>query len=532
MAEKIDERWPSISEAEVDNIRQSIMPTAGQPITAGLRWSEDDLKVLNQSANELAVPEDQHEDTSKDPDKDSGRTLYKACLRVWHMLPTEIISPSVGLVFHGRAKTTRRPSKVLEMKWTHDFYEALLTVLVHSEWRNDLKLMISAIKFACVCSISRTERWIPEDHHDPFFGVFLACQARYRDCSRLEIFKAVESQLKDQHQWPSRLFEIFKSIDQQSSLRDLERQEVDGASQHLLWVRTADLTTVAKGLDNTVLPDNEFPLYPAELQRDFFVRSLPIGRSHNRDWPRSEEEYAQIRKIGLKYLRANAMAYQMAWDKKNVVFESLPSYPRSPAVEDEHGDYAHDDDDDDDDDDDTSEDDVVFLETRPRRHAALATQSESNSQFSSSSSTRKRALSEHGQQGSNTKRQCSHQDARGVEELLKKKVTSPEEAMPEPVSEDLENSSLRQNSNELGNEIDDQDARGDQDIAKEELSDPEDDILNRYPGDLGDMIQNGNAPELQDILKTDLDIPEDYLYQVTRNLALGRDPQDTSELPS
>ncbi|KAI1272440.1 hypothetical protein F5Y07DRAFT_403374 [Xylaria sp. FL0933] len=489
MAEKTDERWPSISEAEVDNICQSIMPKANQPIIAGLRWSEDDLKLLNQSANELAAPEDQHEDTSKDPKNGSGKTLYKACLRVWHMLPTEIISASVGLVFHAKWKTTRRPSKVLEMKWTQDFYEALLTVLVHNEWRNDLKLMISAIKFACVCSISRTEPWIPEDHDDPFFGAFLACQARFRDRSRLQVFEAVESELKDKHQWPSRIFEIFKSIDQQSSLRDLEGQEVGGASSHLLWVRTADLKTVAKGLDNTILPGNDFPLYPADLQRDFFVHSRPQGRSYHRDWPRSEEEYAQLRKIGLKYLRANAMAYQMAWDKKNVVFKSLPSYPRSPAVKNEHGDYVHDD-------DDPIEDDVVFLETRPRRHAALATQSESNSQFLSSSSPRKRALSEDGQQGSNTKRQRSHQDARGVEELLEKESTSLEEAVPEPVSKALENSSLRQNSNELGNEVDDEETRGDQDIANEEFPDPEDDILNRYPGDVDDMVQDEDEPEL------------------------------------
>ena len=78
-----------------------------------------------------------------DQGAETGQKLYKLCLRMWQVFPTEIICPGTGLVFGGNTEDHIQP-KLIEMKWTRSFNEALSKVIVHSAWRNEFYLMVSA----------------------------------------------------------------------------------------------------------------------------------------------------------------------------------------------------------------------------------------------------------------------------------------------------------------------------------------------------------------------------------------------------
>ncbi|KAI1291145.1 hypothetical protein F5Y03DRAFT_400942 [Xylaria venustula] len=466
-SEQIDARWPALTKAQIDIISQRAIPQVGQHITADLRWSQNDLRILDQS--DMSDPTKQHENTVSDPDFTSGKTLYKICLRVWHMFPTNIICPATGLVY-GTQKAGAIQSNLIEMRWPKTFNETLIEVLVNSFWGYDFYLLVHAIKFTCICAVDDRRPWHPESHGDPFFEAFLACQERNPTASKREIIEPIEEELMSRLQWPSKAFKVFESIaepymaakrklgNDEDEYEDYEAPLAGELPWHLNTVRTEDLKRLLRALD-MIETNTCFPL-PSGAQKEIFIHARPQSKAAIRDEPSSTAAYAQLRKIALKGLRANALAYKKAWDKKSIVLQNVPKHPPSLREEQERGvqDSDHDGVDSDDgdsvlqgtqdrrhrasgtqtsyrrqhilssEDEDDDDDNNVLQGTRHPHHIASATH-ESNSP-SLLSLSRKRPLSYDGQNESNSnKRQCSHRVTRKVEQSLQKQYTSPEEAL-------------------------------------------------------------------------------------------------------
>ncbi|KAI0972198.1 hypothetical protein F4678DRAFT_460426 [Xylaria arbuscula] len=389
----IDAQWPALTGAQIDTISQSVIPQVGQHIIADLTWSQDDLRMLDQGTSDMSDPTQQHEDTVPDPDPTSGKTLYKICLRVWHVFPTNIICPSTGLVY-GTEKDQATQSKLFEMKWPKTFNEKLTEVLVNSFWDNDFYLLVSAIKFTCICAVDDRRRWDPESHGDPFFEAFLTCQERSPAASKRYIIAPIEQELKSRRKWPSKAFKIFKLIanpymaargepgDNEDEDEEHEGPTPDELPWHLNTVRTSDLKRLLSALD--AIETKCWSPLPSGAQKEIFIHARPQAKSFDRDEPSSTDAYVQLQ------------------GQEQDVQDS------------DHLDVDFDD------------GDSVLQGTRGRHHIASSTH-ESNSQ--SLSLSRKRPLSDDGQHESNSnKRQCSHKDTREIGDSLEKQYISPEEA--------------------------------------------------------------------------------------------------------
>ncbi|KAI8953455.1 hypothetical protein F4801DRAFT_597644 [Xylaria longipes] len=338
MAKWLDNERPTLKESQIQNICQRVIPRVGQQITASLKWSNGDINVVNQSADEASDTQLQHEDTVLDQGAETGQKLYKLCLRMWHVFPTEIICPGTGLVF-GSNTDDNIQSKLIEMKWTRSFNDALS-------------------KFVCICNSDDRRPWKPEAHGDPFFEAFLHCQEEHPDAPKKDLLDVVEQRLKGQRQLPSRIFSIFQSI--ASTLTKSSREDIDDDYDeglrnraalepwHLLTVRTRHLTRLVEALDNTHM--RGVPTFcPSAAQLSLVTSARDGGKYHAKDAPTKKSAYKRLRKVALKGLRASAIAYKLAWDKEKTVIQDIPRYLRPVP------------------DTDNDDDDDKDMETPPRR---------------------------------------------------------------------------------------------------------------------------------------------------------------------
>ncbi|KAI0456899.1 hypothetical protein F5B21DRAFT_521909 [Xylaria acuta] len=211
MAKWLEEHRPTLTAAQINTVCRRVIPQVGQQITADLKWSEDDIRIVNQRADPTSNADTQHEDMVADPGAETAQKLYKVCLRMWHRFPTEIICPNTGLVFGSEFEPDIQP-KLVEMRWSRKFNEVLTKIVAHNAWGDEFHLMVAAIRFACICYGDDRRPWKFEAHGDPFFETFLLCQDKNPDTAKKDLFGVIEKRLKKQQQWPSKSFQIFKSI--------------------------------------------------------------------------------------------------------------------------------------------------------------------------------------------------------------------------------------------------------------------------------------------------------------------------------
>ncbi|KAI0546042.1 hypothetical protein F4679DRAFT_599081 [Xylaria curta] len=334
MAKWLDSERPTLTDAQVKAICQKVTPQVNQQITASLKWSQSDIDILNRAACQAS--DAQHEDTVLDLGEETGPKLYKLCLRLWRMFPTEIICPGTGLVFGGNTEDHIQP-KLIEMKWTRSFNEALSKILVHSAWGDEFYLMVSAIKFLCICASDDRRPWKLDASDNPFFEAFLHCQEQKPDAPKKDLLDAVEERLDNQGDLPSTTLAIFQSI--ASTVASSPRQDInedyddglrnrpDPEPWHLLTVRTRHLALLADALDKTNV--RGMPLFcPAKAQLSLVTSALADGGRYAKDAPTNKSDYKWLRKVALKGLRASGIAYKMAWDTEMTVFRDIPRYLR------------------------------------------------------------------------------------------------------------------------------------------------------------------------------------------------------------
>lgn len=99
-------------------------------------------------------------------------------MRVWHVFPTQVVCPSIGLVpAYGRYEGNPGP-KIIDMKWPQ---------------RDD-------------------DYFYPKHHGDPFLKAFCSCQEENERESIPDLFELVKKKLKQRNKWPSKEFNIFQWI--------------------------------------------------------------------------------------------------------------------------------------------------------------------------------------------------------------------------------------------------------------------------------------------------------------------------------
>ncbi|KAJ8133187.1 hypothetical protein O1611_g443 [Lasiodiplodia mahajangana] len=339
IGEWLRNEMPAVTKAQVKAICEGVIPKVGQEITATLQWLEEDIENVHQRADQIPDIEAEHEDTAGDKGAEVGPKLYKLCLRKWHRFPTEIICPSAGLVF---CRDNEKPplTTLISMDWSRSFNEALIDLVIHSAWGNDFYLMVYAIRFVCICRSDDRRPWKLEAYGDPFFEAFLACQRYKPDVPKSDLLEEVEKRLKRQRQWPSRVFQIFKSIARIVQPVSRDKDENDLEPYDLLQVRTADLSDLVRALDATIT-DTVVPFLPAEWQVRLFTSSREGGIYNAPDIPADKKTYQELRHTALKGLRANAIAYELAFDSEETILQYIPRHARVlPDDEEEDPDEA------------------------------------------------------------------------------------------------------------------------------------------------------------------------------------------------
>ncbi|KAI0100186.1 hypothetical protein GGR51DRAFT_575832 [Nemania sp. FL0031] len=332
----LHDELPMVTQSQVNAICDSVIPKAGQEIVQDLQWPEIEVEMVNKRADEISVtegqPEGQHEDTANDSCAEVGVKLYKLCLRKWHRFPTEIICPSTGLVFISDQEKSPSPGKLIEMNWTRSFAEAMMTIIPHSAWGIDFYLMVYAIKFACICRYDDRRPWELETYGDPFFEAFRAYQQQKPNVAKVDLLNDIERQLKRDQEWPSRQFQIFKSIAGQVKLSSKKEGKLERF--HLLPVRTSDISAMVKALDGTITEEG-IPFLPADYQLRLFTFSREGQIYKSPDIPADKKSYEELRHAALKGLRANAIAYELAVVEE-IVLQHVPRRARAlPDAEEE-----------------------------------------------------------------------------------------------------------------------------------------------------------------------------------------------------
>ncbi|TRX95171.1 hypothetical protein FHL15_003863 [Xylaria flabelliformis] len=279
MAEWLNSERPTLTESQIEAIRQRVIPQVGQHITASLNWSQDDIDIVNRAADQAS--DAQHEDM---------------------------------------------PKKLIEMEWTIEFNEALSKVLVHNAWGNEFHLMVAAIRFICICTSGDRRPWKPKAYGDPFFEAFLYCQEENPEAPKSDLLDAVERRLENQRQLPSTTFRIFQSIVSTVNKALILQRRLPEPWQ-LLTVRTRHLSQLLECLDKINV--HGVPLFcPSETQLKIVMSAREGGIFRSKDAPTTRSDYVQLRRVALKGLRASGIAYKMAWDRENTVLQDIPRYLR------------------------------------------------------------------------------------------------------------------------------------------------------------------------------------------------------------
>ncbi|KAI1156914.1 hypothetical protein F4825DRAFT_445992 [Nemania diffusa] len=322
VAESI-ENIPALTGDHVQVICESVSPLVGQQITENLRWSVDTVDTIRQiSAQESATIGD-------DPGIETAQKLYKMCLRKWHRFPTEIICPGTGLVF-APDDTPDPQAELTNIAWGRAFNSALTNIVVHAAWSNNFYLMVYAIRFVCICNSHDSRPWNLEAYGDPFFEAFLDCQEANPDVPKPELLGVIAQTLQERRQWPSRTYQIFHSI---ASIRQLpqggRRRNVNyrPGQYDLLTVRTRHLTSLATALD-MVSEDGTIVFLPSALQALLFTHARVGGARQSKDEPVDKTAYRKLRKDAFIGLKANAMAFSLARDEAQTVFQDVPRHAR------------------------------------------------------------------------------------------------------------------------------------------------------------------------------------------------------------
>ncbi|KAI0445394.1 hypothetical protein F4803DRAFT_571171 [Xylaria telfairii] len=359
MAEWLEDERPALTTTEIATLCRSVTPRVGQLITTipqgdqqdgqqvtrDIKWSKDDIRIFNHGAD----ADTQHEDTVADPGSETGQQLYKVCLRLWHRFPTEIICPNAGLVF-GSDSDPSIQSKLVEMKWTRRFNDVLTKIVAHNAWAGNFHLMVAAIRFTCICYCDDRRHWKLEAHGDPFLETFLLSQRKNPGVAKQDLLDVISRRLKNRGQWPSKSFQIFKSIasvvsaathkTSQEEGRENDELGQDSATSepwHLLTVRTRHLRKLVEALDKTTI-DGYPAFHSSATQLMIVTQAQEDGKFNAKDAPVGIKSYVALRKAALKGLRACGLAYKKVWDEEMAIVTDIPQQLRSLAPTDEDDD--------------------------------------------------------------------------------------------------------------------------------------------------------------------------------------------------
>ncbi|KAI8155125.1 hypothetical protein K4K49_012909 [Colletotrichum sp. SAR 10_70] len=156
-------------------------------------WSRDDEAKLVKDWEEEPL-----RDALLDYKDKATDTVFRMCLRFYHMSPFELISEKYSLVYEGNTGRGTPPAR-----WASGFADSLKRILVHPLWNGDANLLVMGIQYACILHTEDRRAWKfarPSSIH-PFFTVFRQVLAEW---------KGQKKPLEDHHE------EVRKRLEAQS----------------------------------------------------------------------------------------------------------------------------------------------------------------------------------------------------------------------------------------------------------------------------------------------------------------------------
>lgn len=199
--------------------------------------------------------------------------LWRLSCTLMRCSPVSIVSPQYGLVYDGLEPTrTFFPKDHAECSpWSDGFCKALHTLVVHSFWRGDARLLATTIQFTVICRTDNRQPWkmamgpssclAVEKMRD----VAMSRRTRHfhdvlRDYTTSQAADGRESSLEYE------FLSYLGSIIEKPSFKPVEEQSE--AHPPVYAVRTADLNTILRALD-TFNPNG----YPLFTHSDVFLRA-------------------------------------------------------------------------------------------------------------------------------------------------------------------------------------------------------------------------------------------------------------------
>ncbi|EQB51783.1 hypothetical protein CGLO_08639 [Colletotrichum gloeosporioides Cg-14] len=135
-------------------------------------WSRDDEAKLVKDWEEEPL-----QDALLDYKDKATDTVFRMCLRFYHMSPFELISEKYSLVYEGNTGRGTPPAR-----WASGFADSLKRILVHPLWNGDINLLIMGIQYTCILNEEDRHAWRfarPSSIH-PFFTVFRQVLAEWK----------------------------------------------------------------------------------------------------------------------------------------------------------------------------------------------------------------------------------------------------------------------------------------------------------------------------------------------------------------
>ncbi|KAI1749622.1 hypothetical protein F4782DRAFT_549560 [Xylaria castorea] len=328
---KLAESRPPITKKDLRALTRDLKPSVDDRIVGSSYWTEHMLeKVESRYIDKNSVI------NNRDKYKpDGGLMLYRACLRVWRKLPTQIITPANGLVFMGKGDGNflNRPMK-LRLKWSAIFNERLTSLLIHPAWSGKLHYLLTALAIASMCESDDRRYWgVVYVGKDPFFDTWELCQTDRPEKPKNAILDDVEESLRARGFWPCTICQVLQAIASRARLGQAsddddeeeggggEEESDDGNSTQQKSLRALSanhLLRIQSALDNMT---NDMGMPTFHKTKDYyhlFSASRDGGTYKSSDYPTSEgyQELLKQARIGLVY---DAYAYRIAWEKEKVV---------------------------------------------------------------------------------------------------------------------------------------------------------------------------------------------------------------------
>ncbi|KAI8305904.1 hypothetical protein K4K61_004984 [Colletotrichum sp. SAR11_59] len=168
-SETVATQAPRLTLEDIDRLLPETLPDTDYDQD----WSRDDEAKLVKDWEEEPL-----RDALLDYKDKATDTVFRMCLRFYHMSPFELISEKYSLVYEGNTGRGTPPAR-----WASGFADSLKRILVHPLWNGDINLLIMGMQYTCILNKEDRRAWRfarPSSIH-PFFTVFRQVLAEWKD---------------------------------------------------------------------------------------------------------------------------------------------------------------------------------------------------------------------------------------------------------------------------------------------------------------------------------------------------------------